>query len=301
MDTSFAQSIVADTDATMVIANGGLRMRNGPGKDYSTLTVIPFGARIKYMDEYTHGRDSIRIQTELEGVNEYIYGYWVKVAYQNKSGYVLDVFLDKKIKGRFDDLLSDEFVLIYPGCGCNQSNIHNPQKWNWYGYFKTSDSTLLARRIDISYYKTREYTCDLFINATETKDLQFIVGSKSEKLNTEIDVQYANLNLAAWYGSSVDRKVLEKFNLELEEYKAEYEEDPPLLYLNRGGTRTALNTKKYGAPILVELIGDIDGDGLNDYIIRYGEKGSILVLYLTKTGNTNLIKAEAIFYAGYCC
>lgn len=48
--------------------------------------------------------------------------------------------------------------------------------------------------------------------------------------------------------------------------------------------------------------GDIDGDDEEDYIIKFGEKVSYIVLYLSSEAiEGQIAKPVAIFYTGYCC
>ena len=297
-----AQFTGVNSKATMVIANGGLRLREGPSKNSKTLAIIPFGTTIKYVDDSSHGSDSVSIESEIKDINKTIYGYWVKIINGQQVGYVLDIFLDMKIEGRFDNSVDNEFKLLYPGCGCDQSNIHNPEKWKWYGYFQATEDKLVSRKIDISYYRTRDYTCDLMINPSETKDLLFIIGSKSKTLNKEIKVLAKDMYLTDWKGNKASQEELKKYELELQKQSTEEGRIADILYLKRDGSKSVLSKKEFDYPNKVKLIGDIDGDSLNDYIIHYGDKGSILVLYLsTAAKGQELLKAVALFYAGYCC
>ena len=48
--------------------------------------------------------------------------------------------------------------------------------------------------------------------------------------------------------------------------------------------------------------GDIDSDGLEDYIISYGEKPGFSILFLSSEANDgDALKAVASFYSTYCC
>jgi hypothetical protein len=77
---------------------------------------------------------------------------------------------------------------------------------------------------------------------------------------------------------------------------------PDELYLISGKKRQLLNKLEYDSPYEIKFIGDLDGDLKNDYIIHYGDKGGIIILYLTtKAKPTNLIEPVAMFFASWCC
>jgi hypothetical protein len=60
----------------------------------------------------------------------------------------------------------------------------------------------------------------------------------------------------------------------------------------------------YSENLPVELIwrGDLDGDGRDDYLLRFGDKASQPILYLsTKARPGELVRPVAVFRSGYCC
>ena len=88
-----------------------------------------------------------------------------------------------------------------------------------------------------------------------------------------------------------------------DEFYTEQNENERLLILRKHGIKQILN-EGFGRqhPSCLYFEGDLDGDGKNDYVISYGVKSSITILYLSSEANRNeLIKAVSIFYSGYCC
>jgi len=77
---------------------------------------------------------------------------------------------------------------------------------------------------------------------------------------------------------------------------------PSELYLINGKKRQLLNKPEYDCPAEIMFVGDLDGDSKNDYIIHYGGKSGIAIMYLTsKAKSGNLIEKVAMFFASYCC
>jgi hypothetical protein len=295
------QNVQVDTNAIFVIANGGLNLRSEPSINSEKIANIPFGATIKYMSEKSFRNDSILVGHSHNREKELIKGHWVKVEYKKMKGYVLDVYLDypPDTKNRFNEKYDGDFVLLYPGCGCNVGNLHNPANWEWFGYFEEGDGKYKIEKINISYYRTRVYTCDLIISASKNDKLSFIIGSKNGRLSPNKVVRGKNLLLHSLAADKpVQKSDLDNASVELIAKIGK----PDELYLRIGGKRQLLNKPKYDRPYEIRFMGDLDGDLKDDYIIHYGDKGGVIILYLTtKARPANLIEPVAMFFASWCC
>lgn len=300
-----AQNVQVDTNATYVIANGGLNLRSKPSVNAKKIANIPFGSTIKYISGKSFKNDSILVRHTDNKEKELIIGNWVRVEYKKMKGYVLDIYLNYKpdLIERFDERFDNDFILLYPGCGCNTENIHNPRDWRWFGYFKDGEGKYNVKEVDISYYRTRIYTCDLIISASKNDSLSFIIGSKIENLSKEKVVRGKKARLYSYEKSNpVKKSDLDNASVELIENKDVKIWKPSELYLINGDKRQLLNKPEYNDPVEIEFMGDLDGDLKDDYIIRFGDKTGIVILYLTsKAKSGNLIEKVAIFFASYCC
>jgi hypothetical protein len=59
------------------------------------------------------------------------------------------------------------------------------------------------------------------------------------------------------------------------------------------------STREY---MTLHFYGDIDGDGIKDYIIGYDDKTHTRYLFLSSCAEKGqLFKAVAAYWAGYCC
>ena len=102
--------------------------------------------------------------------------------------------------------------------------------------------------------------------------------------------------------SPVKKSDLDNASVELIEYPDAKIWKPSELYLINGKKRQLLNKPEYGDPVEIKFVGDLDGDLKDDYIIHFGDKTGIVLLYLTsKAKSGNLIEKVAIFFASYCC
>ena len=281
--------------ANMVIANGGLRLRKQPGKKSKIITTLPFGTEVTYVSNQSFGTDSILVN------DTYIYGNWVKVKSQKQTGYVLDIYLDRWEKQGFlaNEHINEQFVLLFPGCDCNTENIYDPGQWKWYGYFKNENGQFTVETVDISYYRTQEYTCDLLINASKIKNLEFVIGTKGPHPGKKAGAFVSEVSLKSYPNSPVDPKAIRDLSLELEVADNGYSNQ---LYLVKDNQKQLLSRPDFDYPARVVFAGDIDGDGITDYVICYGDKGAIIGLYLSgQAQKGDLIRLVSFYYGGYCC
>lgn len=295
-----AQQLAVDTQANRVIAHGGLRLRAEPNQHSRILQVLPFGAQVTYRSDQSFNLDSIAIIPSKDWPVSVLYGNWVYVAYRNQKGYVLDLFLgaqgsDRK---RFGADFNSDFVLLFPGCGCNPENFYDPQKWTWYGYFQQDSTSYTVEQVQISNYRSRVYPCDLFIGASKMENLVFVIGSKKKDWGNGTRVHGEKFQLETYDGAFPDSRALSRLSLEMQHPANK----PADLFLKRGKIRQQLNETAFGEPVELKFAGDLDGDQKPDYILHYGDKGGVIVLYLsTRAKPGKLVQGVAIFYASYCC
>lgn len=289
------QELQVNTQANRVIANGGLRLREQPGKKSKIITTLPFGTDVVYVSQQSFGTDSILVN------DTYIYGSWVKVKSQKQTGYVLDIYLDywEKHRSIADETVNEQFVLLFPGCDCNQENIYNPDSWTWYGYFKSGDGQYTVETVDISYYRTQQYTCDLLINASKIKNLEFIIGTKGPHPGKKAGTFVGDVSLRSYPNSPINHQAIRALSLELEVADNGYSNQ---LYLVKNNQKQLLSRPEYDYPASVIFAGDMDGDGVLDYLICYGDKSAVIGLYLSgQATKGEFIRLMSFFYSGYCC
>ncbi|MCC7246620.1 MAG: SH3 domain-containing protein [Saprospiraceae bacterium] len=312
LSVAFGQMMEVNEYANQVIANGGLNLREKPSKNAKILANIPFGDSVQYVSNKSWKIDSVVIPSlDYTPHKRKIMGHWVKVKYHGQTGYALDIFLSHIGKGKFHDEFkdSDEFRLLFNYCNCVYGNVHNPDLWTWYGYFKENDSTLIARKIDVSYYiDWDDMTCAQITHASEEKNLQFIIGTKTATLKKKVKIRASRVDVG-YYGKtplSEVQKELNRFSIRMDiekikdkDYPTEYRK----LYLVHEFRQALLNPLHYGTPQDISFIGDLDGDGLDDYIISYSrEKGGPTILYLSSRATpATLIKPVAVYESAYCC
>jgi hypothetical protein len=55
----------------------------------------------------------------------------------------MDILRNFYLKKKYDN----DFILLYPGCGCDPENLHNPNGWKWFGYFEEGEGKYKVEEI----------------------------------------------------------------------------------------------------------------------------------------------------------
>src|SRR5688500_12321252 len=80
----FSTPVFAQTNVQYVAIKTGLNMRDKPDANAKIVEKIPYGTKISLLD---NNEEMFTIRTEG------MLGYWRKVKYNNKTGYIIDSYL----------------------------------------------------------------------------------------------------------------------------------------------------------------------------------------------------------------
>ncbi len=151
----------------------------------------------------------------------------------------------------------------------------------------------------ISYYHSNDNIfCGVVVVASKRENLQFIIGSKKLNLAQQKKIKYREVNVG--FGDPMEKSKLKSVGIE-----AIIRPDETYVYLLDGINKELLNDKfphfYYGLQKVL-LLDDLDGDGKKDYILHYGDKLGVVVLYLShlrKPGKK--LQRVSMYFASYCC
>ncbi len=296
-----AQENNISPDCNYVIASS-LRLRESPNQNSKILSVIPFGSRVEYLSLESYGKDTVEV--ELYDNPRKILGTWVHVKFNKIQGYVLNTYLT--YYGQPDTSygqLNTDFLYLSSGCDCNL-NIHNVTKWNFFGFYKLNNDSLLIKKIKVSYTADHEidYTCPLIISASDNKNLEFIIGSKAEMFKDKSTIFNKKVEILYSKNENQLANDLKKVGLILLDNSNKKRDDSFELIYSKDNKKQKLNLNEFKYPTRINFIGDLDNDGKYDFIISYGETAGPTILYLSSQASENkLLKMVASFFSSYCC
>ncbi len=299
---AFGQNLL-DKDEYNVISISGANLRKKPNLNSEILAKLPYGSKIKITQEKLLLKDTIGSYTSYSEKEKFtipIIGNWVQVLFKEKKGYLFDSYINKTptIKDYYitQEELSDintNYKILFPGSNCF-NNFWPPTNTNWYGIYKTNEkSSFELKKIVINYHmgwidpkQPNEIGIieDFIISTNNSKNLLFIIGSKL-KLNegkTEGEWRNGSKNIEA----KID------------------ENHVTTLTLKDNGKTQILNPNNKERIYFTNIFweGDVDNDGIKDYIISFGEKQMYIFLYLSSESDDNdIVKPVAIYCSGFCC
>lgn len=299
-----------------VVSTTGLNMRSAPNLQSKVLASVPYGAKVEILSSESFGLDTVGFHTyhsEFRGKKESykndVSGYWLKVKHGNISGYMLDAYL-----GRIEPLreehkgLNQDYIYLQPRGDCYDNFYYN-LSMHWYGFYE-SENGIDVRPVEVSFFygQWEELYRPCMISANDNEDLVFMLGSKQPiKMKTTQNILYSKYQLQ----TIPDRDSRQKLLFEILSKQGIYQElvvEDGLSYnryfMERDGIKQQLDEKftYHEGDFNVSWIGDIDGDGKNDYIFNYGDKMGYSVLYLSSAAEAGqIVKPVTVFYYGYCC
>ena len=314
-DDDYYGKLAADTTRggwRYVISPDGLNLRSLPDLKSKVLRKILFNEKVQLVSPEHFGRDTIG-QLEyfsLEGqpYQQPIDGFWLKVRYKQTEGYMFSAYLGWTLSELREEekMLNQDFVLLFAEIGCNNNVFYRPD-WHWYGVYK-QDADWLLKNVKVSFYNIPMDMMGDVISTNDNRNLQFILGSRkplTEKVIRSKDGFERGIEdkpLTTYNGKLLVDSTLKQYNLTILRDEGQNYWDTQKLVFQRNGRRQEMKLSSYDGTWNLQWCGDLDGDGLDDYIIRFGEQIAKTILFLSKSASKGqLIKPVAVYYSGYCC
>jgi hypothetical protein len=293
---SFSQESAYKNMPLVVIAPNGLKLREGPGTQYKTITVAPFGTdvfliEVTDMPHDTVQRFSKRYSPEyVEHTN--VQATWMKVRFGEKQGYMYSLYL---IPGCHYSNPPDYVhpvvnYQIFSHKNSSSCEVYQSPKSNyWYEIIHNEDGSHSLNKINVeltsNYFldecRIGESSWHLIVQNENREHNGPILYSRKKlvtgKLNSlptnDLNEQFRSIHELRNYGrinsiehSALKNKLLEKYSLGL---TYEQNQASKLHYKKNG--------KKYGFPwgddiTNISMAADLDSDGIMDFIITFGSE-----------------------------
>jgi len=292
-----------------VIAKSGLNLRAKPNTQSNIFTKIPQMAFVQLLHRDAYGMEKFG-SIKTDKMEYKVEGYWIKVRYKEFEGFLNTAFLipnwnyytnDKSTKL---DSINKEWVILVPGSDCSP-NVYPYHEYQWFGLYLLKDSTYSFEPIEFEFIRNLNEMADFHIVAKKEKNLQYIIGSKEHRLIASNG--YNNGRIPAYAKKKpidtlesvfvkdfieVRTKSSEKTNRKGEHY---FSLDYSKVFLVRNTTKQKIS--EWGA--MVYWTGDINGDGIQDYIISSGEY--TMELWMGTTDENKVAIKKAVYFGAPCC
>ncbi len=292
-----------------VIAKSGLNLRAKPNTRSQIITKIPQMELVKLHHKDTYGLEKFEeINTEIGKYK--VEGYWLKVQYQEYVGFVNTAYLiphwhyvEQEQTPEWDSI-NNEWVILIPGSDCAQ-NVYPYQQYQWFGLYESADSSFRFEPIEFEFFCDLDEMQNFHIVAQRDKDLRYIIGHKQNRMalaqgiNTGKIAAYVKQNPndtleTTWTQNFIEvtSKASRKENRKGEEYfSLEYCN----VFLVQDRRKQLIS--EFGA--MIYWSGDINGDGIRDYILSSGEY--TIELWIGTNAESTIAEKKAVYFGAPCC
>jgi hypothetical protein len=136
-----------------IMAKSGLNMREKPELNSRKIAAIPFGTIVQAVGSYqTFQRQEEEATLEIKGRK----GYWLKIKFDSKEGYIFSGFTLRGIwVVQSEEGLNNQYRILQEGYYCDPIN-YSP-KLSWYAMINKDNSTIF-KKVNIRIRFKHEYT-----------------------------------------------------------------------------------------------------------------------------------------------
>ncbi len=271
-------------NSMVVISTAGLHLRENPTSKSTSLKLVSYGSRVKIIGDKEFGSDSIRLANDKKIICK-----WKKVNYQGQEGFMFRPYLISIRKNTFPaKRINDQFGLWY-GEGTCFNNFQYDERLNWFAIGKDKNEKIISQKVRPNYYWEKGAIVDNIMLETNL-DIQpeFLIGKKGD-LKIDSEVQFNKISID---GFQEERKINDQMYYDKKDGSLIYCYENREVYFNYPDLR-------------IEGIlwrGDLNEDGVEDFIIQYGNKSGKIVWLQSDTSNYEKpFERVAEFTIGYCC
>lgn len=280
-NTKAQSNVGAVNESRLVIATSGLNLRSAPTLKSSIVKLVSYGREVQLVER----KEFAKADTLLIGGGRALTGSWLKVSYRGYKGYMFSPFLARIEGPNFPtELVDNDFALLMEGKNCNY-NFQYRRDFNYTGIYKTVSGKYRAKKVNVTYTSDRADGRECYsVDTDEVEKILFIIGTR----NTPITVNDGYFSYFQKLNNQKGRAMDQVF----------YNEETGGIDYCHDNISYDLSDRNYKAMSLVWR-GDLDADGIDDFIVQYGEEDGKIVLHLsTQTAEGELHKAVAEYYLG---
>jgi Bacterial SH3 domain len=311
-----------------VVAASGLRFREKADANSTVLATIPFGDSVK-TDGAMGELWQIMEKTPKNVFKvENISGFWQKVVYKGKKGFVFSGFVSQYYK---PETVTASHIFLEEGWGCGMI-VQNTADYNWFGWYKKGDKTELKTITKPSFSISTDDEVGISIITRTDRTLKgdtamYIIGVRktaaqqiaagkikgkwcaTDDYDADAPFHVKEENTVFKFENTTDQlRIAITKKPKTDEYSSEIAKSE--LFFEREGKKQSLlvfddkkqspdNAWFFGVDVL--WYGDLDGDGKLDLLFNTeGEMDSSYQLYLSSAAGKGqyLRRVGAIYSCG---
>jgi hypothetical protein len=301
-----ANGCVGDTCESVVIAQSGLKIRTLPSFTSKTIAIVPFESKIKHLvsKQQQNGEPAFMDRDSVQG-------YWKMAFWQGKKGYVFSGYLGLGILK-----MNQPFYLFSENNSACWDDAYISLDYNYYGVYPNFDSTsYIIKKCQPIFYNTNEV--DGWGGTTfkfkDEKPSLFAFATQEPFLEGQFNISKDKNVIRSWNEDNVSNV---KINIPNTNWEVKFKDDnkkgatsykdPSLIIKDKktGVWHNLIDDENYVAEAQLAWCGDMDGDGLQDFMlyVTSGKHDGGMILFLSKNaGKWKFVKLVGSYVRGGCC
>ncbi len=296
-----------------VIAANGLRLRATPDTKAAVKEVVPFGETVMLLDTTRYNHDTIRWVKDYgyyyilhrfgghtEGNGDFpLTGHWRKVQWNKSTGYVFDAWLSP-----VRDVIP-EFRCPHVRDAANPVNQlvrfegrifrldFDPRCYHWYGLYDDGEQAQI-KAIEVDFVIGFSETGDEGVRylANNHKQLKYIIGSVQRLPERKFPYEKFDPWTVGWQTSQPSEPIkgstvkTDWLFYSKDKNSPDMEQSRSIYLKPKTGKDLLFKLDDFmGSEFFLSMVADIDGDGIDDYVICFSTDLIGQALYLSSNYN----------------
>jgi hypothetical protein len=287
------------TYSLVVIAPNGLKLREGPGTKFKAIDAAVFGAEVTMLGIPNAPTDTVQSYFTSYNPNDsfemHVQATWMKVKYGKNIGYMYSLYLHPKcdnLEGQLHPHANKKYQLFSRENDYPCLDFKSPKENYWYELIKDSDGNFSLNSIQaemISSYTYLEHCggdrWQLIVQRADRKSNSLVLYLDKKLASGKLKTQSTNgsnthlesINMdyyAIQNGKSREEYYAQKNKLlgkySLREYQKEGQNSK--IFFNKNGKEYLLVEVPGAGVSRINIVADIDSDGITDYYIITGDE-----------------------------
>ena len=305
------EEILCPTDAdgnyteAVVIALSGVKLRAEPGFDAKVISAIPFREKVKLAEPLNLYKAE---QRERVYTADSIAGFWIKVRWNGKEGYAFSAFL-----GTHVHTVKADLYLLFEDAGWCWDDAYADPAYYYYGLFEEpGNNQLFLKKIRPTFYNRWDEVGGQAACADEKEKTVLLLASKTpfaedgpvrsfpagQKLGSMDPQNYKAIDFKVPIPGSERTLEVQSSQVDPSNWKRRF-----LLRDARTGIVQELDMPvTWLDEAVLSWCGDLDRDGVTDFMINCYEKSGYSILFLSRNaGKGRLVRPGIVYIWEDCC
>lgn len=282
----------------VVIAFGGLKLRESPSFEAKVLALIPFGETVDRTEKGydLRPRSSKRLMTP-----DSVYGYWQEITWKEQKGFAFSAYIGNAIYR-----MTEAGYLLFEREGECWNDCYANPAYHYYGVFTNRDSSSWdIQKINPSFIHNEYGFIGTFINSN-TKRTAFMIATKKPLAEGKLlttGKRTVIFDQRTDQTNSARKTAIPKSGFSIAVTPVKDRGVNIVLIEKSTGRKQMLASGLFCTLIEIAWCGDLDQDGIMDFMLNYttGHELGCQLFLSSMADRSHLQKPLKIYWFRDCC